>query len=156
MPWWSMCGLVSTSAPCSRSAWRIGGGVSPLGDPHASVNLGLGVRLPNLGPWVLDLDAGSGLVFGLTGWKTPSFRQQVRALVNLRVTKHFGFFVGPTLNLLVGPSGLDPVTGRADANRQVWEMRDNGSGISVVPVATGDLNNVRLQVWPGGVLGLSF
>ncbi|MCO4773010.1 MAG: caspase family protein [Deltaproteobacteria bacterium] len=136
---------------------RFTGGFSPFGDGNATVEVGIGVRLPRKGPLILDLDGGSGLVFGVSGWKTPSFKHQLRAVLNVRLAKHFGLFVGPTLNVLVGPPGRDPATGRPDANTSsVWEMRDNGSGISFMPTATGDLSNVRVQVWPGGVVGFSF
>ena len=134
----------------------ISGGFSPVGDPHGEVSFGLGVRMPRVGPFILDLDGASGLVFGSSGWKTPAYHHQLRAIINLRLADHFGLFLGPTVNLLVGPPGRDPVSGRLDADSPGWQMRDNGSGISLLPTLTGDASELRIQVWPGGVVGISF
>ena len=134
---------------------RLGGGFAPYGNAHATADLGLGVRLPALGPLVLDLDGGSGLVFGMTGWKTPAFRHQLRAILNIRFAKRFGIYVGPTLNVLVGPPGRNPVTGATDG-AQSWQMRDNGSGMTLLPTLQGDIGPARLQIWPGATVGISF
>ncbi len=134
----------------------VSGGFSPLGDPHGGVDVGLGIRLPQAGPLVLDLDVSTGLVFGATTAKSPAFHHQLRALLNVRLGRRFGLFVGPAVHLLVGPTGLDPVSRAADPGIAAWQLRDNGSGISFLPTVTGDLSRVRLQIWPGGVVGVSF
>lgn len=134
----------------------ISGGFSPVGEPHGSVAFGLGIRLPRVGPMVLDMDASTGLVIGTGSWKTPSFHHQLRAVVNLRLAKHFGLFLGPTFNVNVGPAGRDPVSGVPDRGAATGQIREYGSGVSFLPTVTGDLDSVRVQVWPGGVIGISF
>ncbi len=136
----------------------------PVGEAHGGVGLGLGVRLPAAGIAVLDLDGASSLVFGLNSseqkaWQTPAFHHRLRVLLNLRFAPHFGMFFGPTINLLVSAAERDPATGAADpwSNPTSFRMRDNGSGISVIPAAGGETGaNARVQAWPGLVLGLSF
>lgn len=134
---------------------RLGGGFAPYGNAHATADIGFGVRVPNLGPLVLDLDGGSGLVFGVTGNKTPAFRHQLRAILNVRFAKKFGIYAGPTLNVLVGPPGRNPVTGAPDPQGG-WQLRDNGSGMTLLPTLTGDIAPARIQIWPGATVGISF
>lgn len=130
----------------------LSGGAMPVGDPHGRFGLGFGVRLPQLGPLVLDLDGMSSVVFDATGRnKVPAFRQTTRALVNVRAAKHFGLFFGPTLHVQVSRPGVHAITGEAD---DAYGLGREGAGL--LPVLTADTDRARVQVWPGGVLGLSF
>jgi len=139
----------------------IEGSINPLGDPHGGVGLGLGLRLPRLGIAVMDLDGVSSIVFGINDnedkvWRTAAFHHRLRLILNLRFAPHFGMFFGPTFNVLVSAPGRDPATGADDSFGGGFRMRDNGSGISVLPAAGGDTGAARVQAWPGLVLGLSF
>lgn len=137
--------------------------VDPFGDAHGGVGVGLGVRLPQLGIAALDFDGVSSLVFGMNFseekiWRTPAFHHRLRVLLNLRFAPHFGIFFGPTINLMVSAPERDPATGELDlfSSPGSFRMRDNGSGISVIPAAGRETGIGRVQVWPGLVLGLSF
>ena len=139
------------------------GSLDPLGDPHGGVGIGIGVRLPQAGIAVLDFDVVSSLVFGMDFseekiLRTPAFHHRLRVLFNLRFAPHFGMFFGPTVNLLVSAPGRDPATGAVDPfpNPGTVRMRDNGSGISIVPPVGDETQLGRVLVWPGLVLGLSF
>lgn len=140
------------------------GSFDPIGDAHGGVGLGVGMRLPPAGVAVMDLDVVSSLVYGVNSdeekaWRTPAFHHRLRVLVNLRFAPHFGMFFGPTLNVLVSAPDRDPATGELQpwSNPTSFRMRDNGSGISVIPAAGGETRgDARVQAWPGLVLGISF
>lgn len=138
------------------------GSVDPTNRGHGGVGAGLGVRLPKLGIAVMDLDAASSLVFGMDFsdekiLRTPAFHHRLRVILNLRFAPHFGMFFGPTVNVLVSAPERDPITGQAQVlSGPSYQMRDNGTGISIVPAVGGDTRRARVQAWPGFVLGLSF